>query len=167
VEKVTVLDGTADCAAPAAHRCAADPARLALTLGRNTRVAANAPGRTLRQAQRDRTECQPRPVPDPRSAERKISRTKPPPTPEPIRIRNQLNRAKLEFPIDHHRSPAGSCMGGFPTPDGIRKNLHHGGRSQAGRQLPQADVDCPGDSHWSLIPLQGRTCCLRDQRVHF
>jgi hypothetical protein len=28
---------------------------------------------------------------------------------------------KLEIPIDHHRSPASSCMGGFRTPDGIRK----------------------------------------------
>jgi hypothetical protein len=51
----------------------------------------------------------------------KISLTKPPPTPAPSRLRNDLNRAKLEIPIDHHRSPAGSCMGGFRTPDGIRK----------------------------------------------
>jgi len=36
-----------------------DPARLAHTSRRNTTVAANAPGRALRQDQRDRTDCQP------------------------------------------------------------------------------------------------------------
>ena len=30
-------------------------------------------------------------------------------------------RAKREVPIDRHRSPTGSCSGGFRTPDGIRK----------------------------------------------
>jgi hypothetical protein len=39
----------------------------------------------------------------------------------PIRLRNHPNRSKREIPIDHHRCPAGSCLGGFPTPDGIRK----------------------------------------------
>ena len=51
-----------------------------------------------------------------------------PPTPAPGQLRNDFNQAKLEIPIDHHRSPAGSCLGGFPTPDGIRKpspNLPH------------------------------------------
>ena len=50
-----------------------------------------------------------------------FSRTEPPPTAEPSRLRNHPNRAKHEIPIDHHRNPAGSCLGGFPTPDGIRK----------------------------------------------
>ena len=69
----------------------------------------------------NRTEYQPRPVPDPRSAGRKTPLTKSQPTPAPNRFRNQLNRAKLEIPIDHRRSPAGSCLGGFRMPDGIRK----------------------------------------------
>jgi hypothetical protein len=64
---------------------------------------------------------QPWPVPDPRSAWRKISLTTSPPKPAPTQFRQHLNRAKLEIPIDHHHSPAGSGMGGFPTPDGIRK----------------------------------------------
>ena len=88
---------------------------------RNTAVAANAPIRALRQDQRNSTEYEPRPAPDPRSAGQKISLTKFPPTPVPSRFRRHLNQAKLQIPIDHRRSPADSCMGGFRTPDGIRK----------------------------------------------
>ena len=98
-----------------------DPARLALISRRNTAVAANAPIRALRQDQRNSTEYEPRPAPDPRSAWRKIPLTKFPPTPVPSRFRRHLNQAKLQIPIDHRRSPADSCMGGFRTPDGIRK----------------------------------------------
>ena len=98
-----------------------DPARLALTSRRNTTVAANAPECALRQDQRKAAVSQPQQVPKPPSARRRISRTKPPPTAEPSRLRNHSNRAKHEIPIDHHRNPAGSCLGGFPTPDGIRK----------------------------------------------
>ena len=46
----------------------------------------------------------------------KISLNKSPPTPAPSRFRRHLNKAKLQIPIDHRRSPAGSCMGGFRTP---------------------------------------------------
>jgi hypothetical protein len=80
----------------------------------------------------------------------KISLTKPPPTPAPSRLRNDLNRAKLEIPIDHHRSPAGSCMGGFRTPDGIRKpspswSSVRLGRSSESGQKGQADAGQVGD----------------------
>ena len=44
-----------------------DPARLALISRRNTAIATNAPIRALRQAQRDRTEYEPWPAPDPRA----------------------------------------------------------------------------------------------------
>jgi hypothetical protein len=51
--------------------------------------------------------------------------------PAPGRLRNDFNQAKFEIPIDHHRSPAGSCLGGFRTPDGIRKPspMQSGGNS--------------------------------------
>ena len=98
-----------------------DPARLTLTSRRNTQVAANAPEFAFRQDRREAAVSQPRPVPDPPSARRQISLTKPPPTPESSRPRNHPNRAKYEIPIDRRRNPAGSCLGGFPTPDGIRK----------------------------------------------
>jgi Putative transposase len=39
------------------------------------------------------------------------------PPPEPV----DLNQAKRGIPIDQRRRPAGSCMGGFRTPDGNRK----------------------------------------------
>src|ERR1700761_6018939 len=97
-----------------------DPARPAINSRRNT-VAANAPECPLRQDQRKAAVSQPQQVLDPPSARRQISRTEPPPTAEPSRLRNQTSRAKHEIPIDHHRNPAGSCLGGFPTPDGIRK----------------------------------------------
>ena len=38
------------------------------------------------------------------------------PRPAPSRFRRHHSRAKLQIPIDHRRSPAGSCMGGFRTP---------------------------------------------------
>jgi hypothetical protein len=93
-----------------------DPARLALTSGRSTFVAANAPGRALRQGQHDRTDHQPWPVPDPRFAWRKISLLRSSTAPTTNQLRNHLDDAKLEIPIDRHRNPAGSCMGGFRTP---------------------------------------------------
>jgi hypothetical protein len=99
---------------PAAPR--REPARLALTSRRNTTVTTRAPRHALHQDQRHTIEDQPWPVPDPRSAWRKISLTNSPPTPPPSRSRNDLNRAKLEIPIDRRRSPAGSCLGGFRTP---------------------------------------------------
>ena len=93
-----------------------DPARLALTSGRSTFVAANAPGRALRQGQHDRTDHQPWPVPDPRFAWQKISLLRSSTAPTTNQLRNHLDDAKLEIPIDRHRNPAGSCMGGFRTP---------------------------------------------------
>jgi hypothetical protein len=93
-----------------------DPARLALISRRNTAVAANAPTHALRHDQRDRTEYEPWPAPDPRSDWRNISLNKSPPTPAPSRFRRHHNKAKLQIPIEHRRSPAGSCMGGFRTP---------------------------------------------------
>jgi hypothetical protein len=93
-----------------------DPARLAPISRRNTAVAANAPIHALRHDQRDRTEYEPWPTSDPRAAWRKISLNKPQPTPAPSRFRRHHSRAKLQIPIDHRRSPAGSCMGGFRTP---------------------------------------------------
>jgi hypothetical protein len=75
----------------------------------------------LRQDQRKAAVAQPPPVLDPPSAGQQISSIKSPPTVEPSRLRNHPNRAKYEIPIGHHRNPAGSCLGGFPTPDGIRK----------------------------------------------
>jgi hypothetical protein len=94
---------------------------LAITLRSNTIVAANAPECALRLDRQKAAVSQPQQVPNPSSAGRQISRTEPPPTAEPSRLRNHPNRAKHEIPIDHHRNPAGSCLGGFPTPDGIRK----------------------------------------------
>jgi hypothetical protein len=93
-----------------------DPARLARTSHRSTSVATNAPKHALHQNQCKRAGYQPRPDPDSRPAWRKISLANSPTTPAPTRFRNQLTQAKLEIPIDHHRSPAGSCLGGFRTP---------------------------------------------------
>ena len=76
----------------------------------------NAPRHALHQDQRKRAEYQPLPDPDSSLARRKISLTKLSPVPAPSRFRRHHNRAKLEIPIDHRRSPAGSCMGGFRTP---------------------------------------------------
>jgi hypothetical protein len=106
---------------------------LAITLRSNTIVAANAPECALRLDRQKAAVSQPQQVPNPSSAGRQISRTEPPPTAEPSRLRNHPNRAKHEIPIDHHRNPAGSCLGGFPTPDGIRKRI----KSFCGAKPPQ------------------------------
>ena len=92
------------------------PARLAPISRRNTAVAANAPIHALRHDQRDRTEYEPWPASDPRAARRTISLIKSPPTPAPSWFRHHRDQAKLAIPIDHRRSPAGSCLGGFRTP---------------------------------------------------
>ena len=55
------------------------------------------------------------------NAGRKISLAASPPPPSPTRRRHHRARAKPEIPIDRCRSPAGSCLGGFRTPNGIRK----------------------------------------------
>ena len=98
-----------------------DPARLATTLRRNTAIAANVPESALHQDPRKPAGSQPRQGLDPPSVQQQISRTKPRPPTKPSQIRNYPNRAKHENPIDRHRSPAGSCLGGFRTPHGIRK----------------------------------------------
>ena len=126
-----------------------DPARLALTSGRSTFVAANAPGRALRQGQHDRTDHQPWPVPDPRFAWRKISLLRSSTAPTTNQLRNHLDDAKLEIPIDRHRNPAASCMGGFRTPAlclaarpelaGIRKPSPSRS-SQPNQAIPEADA---------------------------
>jgi hypothetical protein len=111
-----------------------DPARLALISRRNPAVTTNAPIHALRQDQRNRTEYEPSPVPDPQSAWQEMVLTKSPPTPAPTWSRYHRDQAKLAIPIDHRHSPAGSCMGGFRTPahastSDLRwpasENLHH------------------------------------------
>jgi hypothetical protein len=94
---------------------------LAITLRSNTIVAANAPEFALRLDRQKLLSLSRSRFPIRHPPGRQISRTEPPPTAEPSRLRNHPNRAKHEIPIDHHRNPAGSCLGGFPTPDGIRK----------------------------------------------
>jgi hypothetical protein len=58
---------------------------------------------------------------NPATARRKVSITTSPPAPSPTRRRHHHARAKPEIPIDRRRRPAGSCLGGFRTPGGIRK----------------------------------------------
>ena len=93
-----------------------DPARLALISRRNIAVATNAPIHALPQDQRNRTEYEPSPVPDLHSAWQQIALIKSPSTPAPSWFRHHRDQAKLAIPIDHRRSPAGSCFGGFRTP---------------------------------------------------
>jgi hypothetical protein len=135
-----------------------DPARLTLTSRRNTQVAANAPEFAFRQDRREAAVSQPRPVPDPPSARRQISLTKPPPTPESSRPRNHPNRAKYEIPIDRRRNPAGSCLGGFPTPDGIRK--------PSPSWSPNWLSGTPESGHWPLHLSEGFAPNLRCSRAN-
>jgi hypothetical protein len=102
----------------------------------------------LHQGHHTRAGCQPRPDPDSGPASRKISFTKISPPPEPSRFLHHHNRAKLEIPIGHRRSPAGSCLGGFRTPAHTHRrdlrwpaseNLHHG-RHSTTRQPPSKVV---------------------------
>src|SRR5208283_2317099 len=98
-----------------------DPARPALPSRRNTQVPANAPTHAFRQDRDRSSEIRVRPDPDPEAARRKTSLTTPPPAASPPRSCHHHARLKTEIPIDRRRTPAGSCLGGFRTPDGIRK----------------------------------------------
>lgn len=51
--------------------------------------------------------------PTQRSPWRRNSTTNSPSSPESRQLRRHNGRAKPEIPIDHDRSPAGSCLGGF------------------------------------------------------
>src|SRR5208283_3008493 len=98
-----------------------DPARPALLSRRNTQVPANAHTHALRQDRDKSSEIRVRPDPDPEAAWRKTSLTTSPPAASPPRSCHHHARPKTEIPIDRRRTPAGSCLGGFRTPDGIRK----------------------------------------------
>jgi hypothetical protein len=103
----------------------------------------------LHQDHHTRAGYQPRPDPDPGPASRKISFTKLSPPPEPSRFLHHHNRAKLEIPIGHRRSPAGSCLGGFRTPAHTHRrdlrwpaseNLHHSRHSADPASVSEADT---------------------------
>src|SRR5208337_4794785 len=82
---------------------------------------ANAHTHGLRQDRDKSSEILIPPDPDPETARGKTSLTTPPPAASPPRSCHHHARPKTEIPIDRRRTPAGSCLGGFRTPDGIRK----------------------------------------------
>ena len=60
-------------------------------------------------------------VPDPSSAGRRFPRTEPPPTARPEPAAQPPQPRKTRNPHRPSPQPRGSCLGGFPTPDRIRK----------------------------------------------
>jgi hypothetical protein len=76
---------------------------------------------------------------------RKSSLTKFPPAPAQSRLRHHHDQAKLEIPIDLHRSPRGSCMGGFRT-----ESLHLSGHPVV--KYHDTDVDLPFPDRRLFLP---------------
>ena len=68
-----------------------------------------------------RREARWRSIPNPTVAWSKVSLAASLSAPSPTPRRHRRARLKLEIPIDPRRNPAGSCLGGFRTPHGIRK----------------------------------------------
>jgi hypothetical protein len=98
-----------------------DPARQALTSRRNAPCSGDRHLRALRQLRDKTPQSRRRPVPNPATARRKASLAASLSAPSSPRRRHLPARAKAEIPIDRCRRPAGSCLGGFRTPNGIRK----------------------------------------------
>jgi len=97
----------------------------------------------LRQDQGKRPEPPRRPTLNPAVAWSKVSPAASLSAPSPTARRHHRARPKPEIPIDPRRAHAGSCLGGFRTPHGIR-NLHQRSHSAAGRRSSEADVEATG-----------------------
>ena len=98
-----------------------DPARQTLTSHRNALCSGDGHLRACRHDRGQRREARKRPNPNPAVAWSNVSLTASLSAPSPTPRRHHRDRLKLEVPIDRRRTPAGSCLGGFRTPHGIRK----------------------------------------------
>ena len=98
-----------------------DPAWPPLTSRQNALCSGDRYPRARRHDRGKRREARWRSIPNPTVAWSKVSLAASPSAPSPTPRRHRRARLKLEIPIDPRRNPAGSCLGGFRTPHGIRK----------------------------------------------